>query len=209
MKNYVALAAFAVLFSLSATVQAQSTTPDSVCVGTADVVYGIQGASSSSTFNWWLGTPSMGTIDNTVSSNNSTIEIDWGSTSGSVTLYVQETTVDGCVGDTASLEITLNDLPTVAVVSDSVCEGYSTTVTLTLTGQAPWSVDYTTDGGSTTTNAVVNSSPHTISFPGMTGTLTFEVVGVTDDNSCAANGSMPSATMYVYPQPAAPTIFHY
>lgn len=199
----------AVTLFLSYAASAQSTAPDSVCSGATNVVYEISSAAAGSTFNWWLDTPSAGTIDNSINASNSQIQIDWSTTPGTYTLYVQETTAEGCLGDTASLAITINALPTVAVVADSVCSGYTSTVTLSFTGNGPWNLDYTIDGGSTTVNAVVATSPHVINFPSQTATATFEVVGVTDASGCAATGSMPTAVMFVHPAPSTPTIVHY
>ena len=193
---------------ISATAIGQVTYTDSVCAGSQDVVYGVTGPTASSTYNWWLSNPAAGTIDNSITANNNQIEIDWGITTGTYTLFVQETSSNGCLGDTISLNVVINALPTVAIVADSVCEGFAATLTLTLTGQAPWTVDY--NDGSNNYTTVATSSPHTVSLPNYTTSQTITVTGVTDGNSCnAAAGSLPSTGVVVFPKPSTGAIFHY
>ncbi len=186
----------------------QVTYTDTVCASTQDKVYGISGSNVTSTYAWSLSDPTAGTIDNSITANDSIIEIDWGTVSGTYTIYVVETSGDGCIGDTVSLDVIVNPLPTVAIVSDSVCEGYSATLTLTLTGTAPWEVDYSDGSNNYSTTAA--SSPHTVTLPAYTTSQTITITGVTDGNTCDADASgLPSTGVVVFPKPSTGAIFHY
>lgn len=186
----------------------QVTYTDTVCASTQDKVYGITGPNATSSYSWWLSNPAAGTIDNSITANNNQIEIDWGVTAGTFTLYVQETSGDGCLGDTISLDVIVNPLPTIAIVSDSVCEGFSATLTVTLTGQAPWDIDYTDGTNNYTTTAA--SSPHTVTLPAYTTSQTITITGVTDGNTCDADPTgLPNTGVVIYPKPSTGAIFHY
>ncbi len=83
--NWKSTALFVGLFWLiPVAASAQSTVTHTICVESQDVVYGITGADPTSNFTWGFATgySAMGTIDNSVSSNNDQIQIDWGSTAG-------------------------------------------------------------------------------------------------------------------------------
>lgn len=202
------LAALLGLLLLSMVSIGQVTYTDTVCAATQDKVYGVTGPNATSTYNWWLSSPAAGTIDNSITANNNQIEIDWNTTTGTFTLYVQETSGDGCLGDTVSLDIIVNPLPTVAIVADSVCEGFAATLTLTLTGQAPWTVDYT--DGTNNYSTVAASSPHTVSLPAYTTSQTITITGVTDGNTCDADPTgLPNTGVVVFPKPSTGAIFHY
>lgn len=197
------------LFALmSVSAFGQVTYTDSVCAGTQDKVYGIMNANATSTYDWWLSDPTAGTIDNSIVPNDSIIEIDWGLNPGTYTLYSVETSADGCIGDTVDLDIIVHPLPTATVVSDSVCEGFSATLTFDLTGEAPWEIDYTDGSSNYTTTAT--STPHTVSLPGYTSSQTITVTGVTDGYSCEADGAgLPSTPVHIYPKPSTGAIYRY
>lgn len=199
----------ATLFLLiTQSLSAQVTYTDSVCAGSSDVVYGVTGAAASSHYTWFISDPTAGTIDSTVSANNGTIEIDWGTTAGTYTLYVVENDQYGCWSDTNSLNIVINPLPTVAMVADSVCEGFSASVTFTLTGTAPWIIDYT--DGSTNFTDTANASPYVVSLPAYNSSQTVTVTGLTDANGCAADpAGLPNTPIIVHPKPSTGAIFHY
>lgn len=196
------------LLMISSTAFAQVTYTDSVCAGSQDVVYGITGAATTSNYTWWLSDPTAGTIDTSVSANNSTIEIDWGTVVGTYTLSAVETTNNGCIGDTVTLNIVINPLPTVAIVADSVCEGFNASLTFTLTGTAPWTINYT--DGTTNFSATATASPHVVSLPAYTTSQTITVTGLTDDNGCAADpAGLPSTNVTIFQGATTGPIFHY
>lgn len=201
-----ALIAIMALFTSSAV--AQVTYTDSVCAGTQDKVYGIMNSNPTSTYAWWLSDPTAGTIDNSVAPNDSIIEIDWGLNPGTYTLFSVETSQDGCIGDTVMLDIIVHPLPTALVVSDSVCENFSATLTFDLTGQAPWVIEYT--DGTTNFTATANATPFTVSTPPYTSSQTITVTSVTDGYSCEADvAGLPSTPVHIYPRPTTGAIYHY
>ena len=207
-KNAVRTVVLMLLTFMSVSAVAQVTYTDSVCAGTQDKVYGIMNSTATSTYSWWLSDPTAGTIDNSIAPNDSIIEIDWGLTAGTYTLYSVETSQDGCIGDTVELDIVVHPLPTALVVSDSVCENFSATLTFDLTGQAPWTIDYT--DGTTNFTAVANATPFTISTPPYTTSQTITVTGVTDGYSCDADpAGLPSTLVHIYPKPSTGAIYHY
>ncbi len=202
------LALLAGFFLLSTSAFAQVTYTDTICAGEADVVYGVSGAITTSSYSWWLSDPAAGAIDSSVSANNSTIEIDWGTTVGTYTLYVQETTLNGCLSDTVELDIIILPLPTVAIVADSVCEGFISNLTFDLTGTAPWTIDYS--DGTNTYSTTATSTPHTVALPAYTTSQTITVTGLSDANGCAADpNALPSTNVTIFPAPNAGAIFHY
>lgn len=202
------IAFFAAMILCSSQAMAQVTYTDSVCAGSQDVVYGISNANASSTYDWWLSDPAAGTIDTSISSNDSVIEIDWGLTTGTYTLYSQETTATGCLGDTVQLNIVINPLPTVALVGDSICEGFSADITFTFTGTAPWVFEYT--DGTTNYTDTANVSPYVVNTATYNSSQTITVTSLTDANSCAADTSgLPTAPIHVYPTPTSGPIYHY
>lgn len=201
-----ALVSFFALTSLAAS--AQVTYTDSVCAGTQDKVYGIMNSNATSTYSWWLSDPTAGTIDNTIAPNDSVIQIDWGLAPGTYTLFSVETSQEGCIGDTVQLDIIVHPLPTALVVADSVCENFSATLTFTLTGQAPWTIDYT--DGTNNFTVVANASPFTVSTPPYSASQTITVTGVTDGYSCDADPvGLPSTPVFIYPRPNTGAIYHY
>lgn len=200
---FIAFSTFCLLAAQTAS--AQFTTPDSVCAGTQDVLYGITGANGSSTYTWSVS--GGGTVDNSISTNDSTIQVDWGTTPGTYTLSVVETSSTGCIGDTVTLDVTVRALPTITLAGDSVCIDDVASLAVVLTGQAPWYIDYT-DGTNTFTDTATTSS-YIINAGGYTTTQTITITGVTDGYACGATGTLPSATLFVYPKPSTGAIFHY
>ncbi len=196
------------LFSVSIMAQTTSTATDTVCAGSQDVYYGIMNPDASSTYTWSLSDPAAGTIDNSIAPNDSLIQIDWGTTTGTYTLYAVETTAGGCVGDSVMLDIVISPLPTVAAVGDSVCVNTASQMTLTFTGTAPWIFDYT-DGTNAYTDTAT-ASPYVVSLPPFANPTTIDITSLTDANGCAADSlSLPSAVIFTYGKPSTGAIFHY
>ncbi|MGB0177851.1 MAG: hypothetical protein ACPF9D_11840, partial [Owenweeksia sp.] len=190
-----------ILFSAAMMAQTTSTATDSVCAGSQDVVYGILNPDASSTYTWSLSDPAAGTIDNSLAPNDSLIQIDWGTTPGTYTLYAIETTGGGCIGDSVMLDIVINPLPTIAAVGDSVCSNTASQMTLTLTGEAPWIIDYT-DGTNNYTDTA-SASPYVVSLPPYASTTNITITGLSDDNGCAADpAGLPSTVIYTFGKPS-------
>lgn len=210
--NWKSTAFFVGLFWLiSIAASAQVTVADTLCVESQDVTYGITSADPTSTFSWGFasGYSALGTIDNSVSTNNATIEIDWGSTDGSTRIYAVEQSADGCYGDTVYLDIHLNPLPTIALTGDIVCENDSSSVNFTLTGTAPWDIELT--DGTNTYNYTVSNATATVKVNVFTpGTTNISVVSVSDANGCAGDVSgVTPATVTINAKPTTGGIYHF
>lgn len=186
----------------------QKTYTDTICAGSQDVVYGIMGSTSASTYTWWLAQSNAGTIDRSHAANDSLIQVDWTSLAGTYTLFCQETSANGCLGDTVQLDIVINPVPTVAMVGDSVCGGATASVIFNFTGNGPWTVDYT-DGSSNFT-VTTSNSPYVASLPNYTSSQTISVTGLVDHGQCVADtSSLPSAQVVVGQNISTGTIYHY
>ncbi len=97
--------------------------------------------------------------------------------------------------------ITVNPIPTSVISgSNTICDGESTDISISLTGTAPWSVTYS-DGSSDNT-VVANASPLTISVNPNVNT-TYTVTALSDANLCSAQGvdMTGSAIVIVNPRP--------
>ncbi|AEV32420.1 hypothetical protein Oweho_1424 [Owenweeksia hongkongensis DSM 17368] len=197
------------LIGVSFSTNAQITTPDSVCAGTQDKVYGISSANANSTFTWYIDAAAGGTIDNSVTTSNNEIEIDWGMTPGTYTVYAVETTEFGCIGDSVQLTVIVNDLPSATVVSDSVCEGFDPTLTFAVTGEFPVTIDFT--DGTNNYSTVATASPHvyTMTGAGYTTSQTLDITSVVDDNTCSEVTPVTGINVIIHPAANTGQIYHY
>jgi len=87
--------------------------------------------------------------------------------------------VTGCTSMMlGTIEVVMFPLPTATISGTTdLCEGGTATITITLTGQAPWSVNIYDQ--TTTTTVYVTSSPYTFDVsPSVT--TTYEIISVTD-----------------------------
>ena len=189
--------------------QAQITATDSVCAGTQDKVYGITSANPTSTFTWYIDAAAGGTIDNSVTTSNNEIEIDWGMTPGTYTVYAVETTEWGCLGDSVQLTVIINDLPSALIASDSVCAGFDPTLTFTVTGQFPVTIDFT--DGTNNYSTVATASPHvyTMTGAGYTTNQTIDITSVVDDNTCSEVSPVTGVNVVIHPAASTGLIYHY
>lgn len=125
----------------------------SICVGNSTTLV----ANGATTYSWTPGTGLSGQTGNNISANP-----------GVTTSYVV-TGVDanGCI-NTASLTVTVNSLPPVAVGTAAICQG-QTTGTLTATGASTY-VWSPTSGLNNGTGATVLANPATTTVYTVTGT---------------------------------------
>ncbi|MCX6305078.1 MAG: hypothetical protein NT040_08925 [Bacteroidetes bacterium] len=103
--------------------------------------------------------------------------------------------------------IVLDELPTATFVQpDPICAGNSTNLTVLLTGTAPWSITYTTDGINPVTIPVIGASPYFISVNPLVNT-TYQIISVTDSHGTNSVPS-PAVTLIVKPIPVTNPIWH-
>jgi gliding motility-associated-like protein len=101
-----------------------------------------------------------------------------------------------------SATVTVRPLPTVTVSANAtICEGQSSNLVFTLTGTAPWTLNYTLNGVPQTD--IVNASPYTLTLSPTAGTYNYVVTGLTDANGCVMPAPFPSYTLVVNPLPTA------
>ncbi len=186
---------------------AMSIPTDTICSSYADQEYKIYNPVSGSNYSWFISNPAAGTIDNSITADNSTIQIDWSGTSGLYTLNVYETSSTGCIGDTVQMDVIVDTLPTVDVIINPVCAGSAPTATFTFTGTAPWVVSYT--DGTTTYTDTVASSPFVKTLPAYVSSQTLTVLSLDQNTACSADpASLPSVPIVINPKPSTGLIFH-
>jgi gliding motility-associated-like protein len=98
------------------------------------------------------------------------------STSGTYTLKAEN--AFGCI-TTQAVKVVINDLPTISMKApDSLCIGLSTNINVVMSGQAPWSFQYT-DGTQTYFVNNINSQPYQLKVT-PTETTTYTIISVSD-----------------------------
>jgi hypothetical protein len=175
-------------------------TVDTVCAGATGVKYYVN-PTVGSTYKWTVkgGTQvSGGTGDS--------IAVDWSTSSGLDTLIVVETNAGGCIGDTVMLPVYRMPLPTATITgTDTICYNFTSLISISLTGSAPWSVTYS-DGTTQTTVNNITTSPYTFSTPKLASSTTYSLVSVSNSKGCGGSVS-GSAAITVTPKPTTSKIF--
>lgn len=194
---------FIILFGLNVFVtRAQS--PDTVCAGTTGKNYYVT-ATTGSTYNWTIngGVQATGT-------NTNSITIDFNTSDGIDTIWVQETDSSGCKADAVALAIVRMPLPTAIITGDnSLCYNDSTQLSVALTGTFPLSLTYTAGAGNIVVNNIMTSPYQFSSGVLSAGSHSYNLVSVTDRLTCAANPApSSSATVIVFPKPVTSPIYH-
>ncbi|THU30206.1 hypothetical protein FAM09_30355, partial [Niastella caeni] len=132
-------------FGTNAIAQAPPPTPGdhSVCINTTKE-YGVV-LTTGSTYAWSI-TPNTGFTLTPHPTYPNLITVTWTAV-GVYTVRVVETNAEGCVGDTVSIVVTVNPLPTVVVNSSTVCEGIAATITATPGEPGTYSYAWTVPAG--------------------------------------------------------------
>lgn len=181
---------------------------DTVCVNSSTVPYSVT-QTSGSTYAWTIS--GGGTLSAT---SGNAISVNWGSTPGLYTLQVTETSASGCVGDPVSLDVRVLPLPTASIAGNStMCyNDGSPTVTVSLTGEGPWT--FTIING-TTTNTITNHNSSTYTFtaaptiPSAGTSAAITTYSLTDVNNRFCSGTISgSAVITVNPKPITSGIIY-
>ena len=174
---------------------------DTVCAGTTGKTYYV-GAKAGSVYNWTVD----GGIQASGGSSDS-ISVDFDATTGSDTIWVQETDSNGCLADPVFVVVVRMPLPTASISgTTSVCYNDSAQVTVNLTGTFPLELTYS-DGSGNIVERNISSSPFQFYTGILPSTTTYSLVNVTDVLSCSSTPS-GSATVTVNPKPVTGAIFH-
>lgn len=183
---------FAALISfIVASAQNQNPTQE-VCQGTTEPYYVDNTAGSS--YTWSITPASGGTIESGQGTHS--ISIQWSGTPGDYTVSVVETDVNGCVGPTRSVTVTVNPTPTPVITGPATaCTGTSGTYSTPGSGSSTyvWSV---TSQGSVTAGGTTNSATITWGSAGTATVTLVETIG-----SCSATATQ-TVTVNATPAPS-------
>ncbi len=90
-------------------------------------------------------------------------------------------------------------IPTAQITSsdDEICEGEITSFTVSLSGDAPWQIKYSDDGGATESEWIdVTASPHTINNLTPATTTTYELTQVRSVDDLGSPNTIVDGTVY-------------
>ncbi len=112
------------------------------------------------------------------------------------------TATNGACSSTATVNVVVNPLPTATLSANGpFCTSGTPHLTGTLTGTAPWSITYTTNGGSPVTVSGIAASPFAINPAGPIGSTTTYAITAVSDANCAAASFPASVQVIVNPLP--------
>lgn len=141
------------------------------------------------TFTWTASAPA--TVSGYTSSGTNKIPVQFLTNSGSTPEFVTYTIIpvnNGCTGPESKYTIMVNPLPTATLSGGkNTCYGATSTLSVKLTGKAPWTISYT-DGKSSNTISGIGSSDYTFNVSS-DSTRTYRITSVSDANSCSNTGN--------------------
>ncbi|MBL7905359.1 MAG: right-handed parallel beta-helix repeat-containing protein [Bacteroidales bacterium] len=163
----------------------------SVCVGST--VNGYTTEAGKTNYVWTV-------TGGTLTSVGHVATVNW-STVGPQTISVTYENSYGCSPATpAVLNVMVNPLPTATISitgNPSICSGGSSVLTVSLTGNGPWTYYWSDDNGVTFHEVIASSSPSTFSV-NPTSNTTYTIASVTDVNGCT-NAGTGDVRIYVGP----------
>ena len=164
--------------------------PVSVNLGALDgtsfyIRYRLSGNSFNIDF-WYIddmlvtGIPTLNYSWNTNSSLSSTSIANPIATPTTTQTYTVTTSFNGCSSPSDDVVVTVSPKPTSVISgSQSVCNGATASVSVALTGVAPWSLTYTNGTTSTTVTGIL-TSPYTFTTPAISASTTYTVSALSD-----------------------------
>jgi len=118
---------------------------------------------------------------------------------GQVQLNLIATGIGSCADNSSTVVLNFHSLPTAVLSGDqTICHGQTAEVMITLTGEAPWTIEMAEGMGSHT----IPSSPYTMQMTPNAAT-TYALVNVSDANGCA-NEAQGQAQILMNFAPVAP-----
>ncbi|MDP3468597.1 MAG: PKD-like domain-containing protein [Daejeonella sp.] len=141
------------------------------------------------TFTWTASAPAS--VSGYATSGTNIIPVQFLTNSSSTPEFVTYTIIpgnNGCTGPESKYTIIVNPLPTATLSGGKMaCFGAISTLSVKLTGKAPWTISYT-DGFNSNTISGIGSSNYTFNVSSDT-TRTYRITSVSDANSCSNSGS--------------------
>jgi hypothetical protein len=131
-----------------------------------------------------------GGSNQTVTLNSSgSATVSSGTLTSNATYSLVSASANGCSSAlSGSVIINVNPLPTALLTgADTICDGQSATLSVDLTGSAPWNVTYT--DGTLTYVVTTSSDPYSI-VVSPTSTTTYSITSLTDANCTAGVGGI-------------------
>jgi large repetitive protein len=174
--------------------------PTPICEGATNQVYTTEAGKTN--YAWTI---SGGTLTSGGSATDNTATVSW-PTAGPQSISVNYTDVNGCPAPAATVyNVNVTSAPT-AVLSgnSSICVGSTASLTITLTGVAPWSVMYS-DGSTSFPIASIAASPYTLNVNPLI-TTNYSLLSVSDA-SCGAGTVSGVSTVTVNPIPGNPATY--
>ena len=166
--------------------------PTSVCAAAAALEYSASAISGATSYAWTV--PAGAVI--TSGQGTTAITVDWGETSGNVTVTPSSSCATGLPG---SLAVTVKAAPTATVSGGgSVCAGTSTVISASLTGVGPWAITWS--DGFMQTGIVASPAMRTVS------PLTTTIYTVTSIADAACAGTSSGSATVTIADTAPPTI---
>ncbi len=186
-----------------------------LCANGTNATFSVEasGAATTSSYQWQFRTSPSGSWS-TVSNGSgysgattSTLSISNPTTYNGYQYRVVVTGGTGC-GTATSTEATLTarPSPTAVFATTTYCGISNRNLEITLTGSAPWSITYTTNGLSPTTITDITSSPYYLEVT-PTATSTYALTNVSDAYCSATPTGNVSASVGVVPSIAATNAF--
>ncbi len=153
-----------------------------------------------STYAWSI-TPNTGFTLTPNPTYPNLITVTW-TTPGVYTMQVIETNAEGCVGDPATIIITVNPLPTATVAATTpICSGGD--AVFTITGTAGDIVTYNINGGASQTVTIGATGTATVTVPAATADQTINLVSVSRPSTTCTQPVTGTATVAINPLPTA------